>query len=392
MTTTHAAPAVTRPVIDTGRRYHPSHSIWRRTIAEEIARLSEVLNEAEAAGPPYADDDYLRQYPGYMSQAREELEQAWGETHPHQREGWNRHWWARTWYYLVCAWTGSETEAAWSALHRADALALMVTPDAVVRMENLDLETTFREAGDVPIGSHQYRTFEALFLRVAATGSEKAVEAHRTTTTAGTGGHASSTTTVVQPARARIELDDRIALRHLREQQHQAWEIARSRARIFRNILTSAIPVLVLVEVLLAALAWRDPTLLSLRLDQEAPQHSDVAMIMVLGAFGGMISAISSMRSLRNFQRSYGLPLAQSVLKIPAGAATAFAGILVLQQGLFGSVQTTSWDSTLPYAVVFGIAQLSITRKIDSRAADLLGDVNAKSPTTVTTTSPAASP
>src|SRR4051794_11190148 len=83
---TVSGPMVSGPIIDTGRRYHPSHSIWRRTIAEEIARLSEVLNEADTAGPPYADDDYRRQYGGYMAHAREELEQAWGETHPHQRE------------------------------------------------------------------------------------------------------------------------------------------------------------------------------------------------------------------------------------------------------------------------------------------------------------------
>jgi hypothetical protein len=66
---------------------------------------------------------------------------------------------------------------------------------------------------------------------------------------------------------------------------------------------------------------------------------------------------------------------------LPAGAATALAGIILLQHGLLG-IGAVDWDKVIPYALAFGIAQIAATRQIDSRASDLLGDANAKSPST----------
>jgi hypothetical protein len=111
-------------------------------------------------------------------------------------------------------------------------------------------------------------------------------------------------------------------------------------------------------------------------------------LIAGLGAFGGLLSALASLRALRNFQRFYGLPLAQTMLKLPAGSVTALAGILLLQHGILGSAGPVAWTTAVPYAVLLGIAQITVTRRIDSRANDLLGDANSKSPATVQTTSP----
>jgi hypothetical protein len=88
---------------------------------------------------------------------------------------------------------------------------------------------------------------------------------------------------------------------------------------------------------------------------------------------------------LRNFQRFFGLPLAQTLLKIPAGAATAVAGILLLQHGILGKIGPMEWPDVIAYAVLLGIAQIAVTKRIDSRASDLLGEVNSKSPSTTQT-------
>jgi hypothetical protein len=92
---------------------------------------------------------------------------------------------------------------------------------------------------------------------------------------------------------------------------------------------------------------------------------------------------VATIRAARNFQRFYGLPLAQGILKIPTGAASALAGVLLLQNGLLGAVATPGWDTIMSYALLFGVAQLAVTKQIDSRAGDLLGESNAKSPSTV---------
>jgi hypothetical protein len=263
---------------------------------------------------------------------------------------------------------------------------MRVAPDEVVRVESLELESTFRDAKDIAVGSHQYAAYDALFLRVSLTGAAHPTQARTTHVERTDGGVATSGATAKAPAHALVSTDDRMALRHVREQQFAAWDIARGKARIFRNILTSALPFLVIVLVVLAAISWTSPSLISLRTANDQAQSTDAALVMTLGAFGGLLSAVATVRSLRGFQRSYGLPLAQSLLKIPAGAATAFAGIFLLQDGLLGSVKTTDWKTTLPYALIFGVAQIGVTRKIDSRAADLLGDVNTKAPVSISTT------
>jgi hypothetical protein len=187
-----------------------------------------------------------------------------------------------------------------------------------------------------------------------------------------------------------VAVADRMLLREVLRQQHESWEIARSRVRIFRNILGATIPFLLAIVVGAAILGWFEPHLVPLRKDSESLQVTDFALIAGLGAFGGLLSALASLRALKNFQRFYGLPLAQTILKLPAGSVTALAGILLLQHGILGSAGPVAWTTAVPYAVLLGIAQITVTKRIDSRANDLLEDANSKSPATVQTTSPAS--
>jgi hypothetical protein len=191
-----------------------------------------------------------------------------------------------------------------------------------------------------------------------------------------------------QPVTA-IDAADRGLLRELRRQQNESWEIARSRVRIFRNILSAAIPFLTLFVVGAGILSWIRPDFVGFRKPQTmVGEASDLALIACLGAFGGLLSAVSSLQRLRNFQRFYGLPLAQTILKLPAGAVTAVAGMLLLQHGVLGSVGPVDWPTAMAYAVLLGVAQIAVTKRIDSRANDLLGDANSKSPATAQVTVP----
>jgi hypothetical protein len=64
--------------------------------------------------------------------------------------------------------------------------------------------------------------------------------------------------------------------------------------------------------------------------------------------------------------------------------------MIFLQHGLLG-IPVVGWDKIVPYALAFGIAQIAVTKRIDSRASDLLGDANNKSPSTTQNGAAAAS-
>jgi hypothetical protein len=255
---------------------------------------------------------------------------------------------------------------------------LMVLSDANLRSEALKVASVFNENDDIRPGDPRHLAFEAMFVRIASRGPAPAPAAPGPWHADEGGGGAAPLPPSGSPfpqEAYKVASADRVMLRELRRSQNEAWEISRSRLRIFRNILSGTIPFLTIVLLIAAVVSWRDPTLVSLRGN---PAASDVALVEFLGAFGGLLSAVATIRSLRNYQRFYGLPLAQTILKLPAGAATALVGIILLQHGLLG-IAAVDWEKVIPYALAFGIAQIAVTKRIDSRATDLLGDANSKS-------------
>ena len=351
-----AAATATRPHLKKrvlGRTQHRApYSIWRRMVLAEVAQVELDLNEAELNGSPYPNLDGY-DFDTYLDDADTEIKAAFEATRNERPNG-------PLWAFrlagreLVRVWTGSEHETAMAALHRAEGLLLMVAPEASLRAEALKIEATFLSTSDIPHADPRHAEFTALFARMKE--------------------------------RPTVALKDRVLLREVRQTQDESWEIARARVRIFRNILSATIPFLTASVLVAALVAGVDPRLIPLRGTTPNPSSSDVLMVLYLGALGGLLSSVATLQSARNYRRFYGLPLAQSLLKIPAGAASGLVGVLLLQESLFG-VKPVSWDTAMADAVVFGVAQIALTKKIDTRAGDLLGDVNAKSPTNGQSTS-----
>jgi hypothetical protein len=353
------------------------YSIWRRMALAEARQVEMDMAEAAFAGTPYPENP-VYDFGGYLMAVRKELDSARSAA----SATWPNGIFKRIGYAfaeLIRVWTGSEHETAVGALHRAEGLMLMVMSDANLRSEALKVASVFNENDDIRPGDPRHNAFEAMFVRIESKVSAP-VPASPGPSGAGEGAVGSAgpppspAAPLTQEAR-RVASGDRVMLRELRRSQNEAWEISRSRLRIFRNILSGTIPFLTIVLLIAAVMSWRDPTLVSLRPN---PGTSDVALVEFLGAFGGLLSAVATIRSLRNYQRFYGLPLAQTILKLPAGAATALVGIILLQHGLLG-ITAVDWEKVIPYALAFGIAQIAVTKRIDSRATDLLGDANSKS-------------
>ncbi len=95
-----------------------------------------------------------------------------------------------------------------------------------------------------------------------------------------------------------------------------------------------------------------------------------------LGALGGAASIVFAFRGAIP-SGPYNSLAAQSIVKVPLGAATAAMAIVVLKLG------TTNLSSAAvdAYAVIFGFAQQAFSQLIDSKASSLTGTTSSTSST-----------
>jgi hypothetical protein len=109
------------------------------------------------------------------------------------------------------------------------------------------------------------------------------------------------------------------------------------------------------------------------------PRGSDVWIVAGLGLLGGGLASAISVRKLASSAAPYDVPLALALLKVPTGALTAVAGILLLGGGFVpGLSELDTQRQILAYALVFGYAQQLATRFLDDRATTLLEQVPSK--------------
>lgn len=263
---------------------------------------------------------------------------------------------------LLALWTGSQTQAAWAYLHDANRLLLLIADNQYVRDQAFRLHTTLQESATlVNADPKRMAAYVGVLARIAQPPN---------------------------PEDPVADIDRRL-LQGIQSELSEEWDVSTERLRIFRNILTSTIAFLSASLLAIGLAAAVAPQALSLRLYPRYSGSGDVLEVELLGSLGGLLSGVAALQRLKGYQRSYGLPLAQTMLKIPVGAASGFVGVLLLQRGvLTTAVKAQRWTYVLAYAVVFGFAQLAVTRRLDSYAADLLQDASAKSSSvTVTTTS-----
>ena len=98
-----------------------------------------------------------------------------------------------------------------------------------------------------------------------------------------------------------------------------------------------------------------------------------------LGLLGGGLASAVSVRKVVRSAAPYDVPLALALLKVPTGALTAVAGILLLGGGFVpGFSELDTQRQILAYALIFGYAQQLATRYLDNRATALLAEVPSK--------------
>lgn len=202
--------------------------------------------------------------------------------------------------------------------------------------------------------------------------------------------------------------EKRARLAHTLEIGYDASDTLHVRVRDFRNVLlVTALLISVLVAGVTVVAALRptaiplcfEPTVTASRAAANSvpgqllmacptgeglgqlPTGGDVFVVGLLGLLGGALAAAFSIRNIRGTSTPYAIPIALALLKVPSGALTALAGLLLLS-GEFvpGLAELDTQSQILAYALVLGYAQQIATHLVDQRAQSILDSVPSKDP------------
>jgi hypothetical protein len=124
-----------------------------------------------------------------------------------------------------------------------------------------------------------------------------------------------------------------------------------------------------------------DPAKVSIDSEMSAAaKPSDILLVEFLGFFGAVVSVVALFRRLRRGTATpYNVPFSLAILKLPAGAVSAVAGLLLMRADFVPGLSALDTPAqVLGWALIFGIAQQLVTRLADNRADALLEDVGGR--------------
>ncbi|MEJ2889219.1 hypothetical protein [Actinomycetospora aeridis] len=168
-----------------------------------------------------------------------------------------------------------------------------------------------------------------------------------------------------------------------------------TRVRNLRNVLLIATVLITVLDLLFGWIAFETPAILPLCFEPSAsstvavevacptgdgfgrvPDRLDMVVVALLGLLGGSLAAAVSIRNMRATATPYDIPVCLALLKVPTGALTA-VGALIAIRGQFipGLSALDSQEQILAYALVFGYAQQLLTGLIDRRARTILDNL-----------------
>jgi hypothetical protein len=178
-------------------------------------------------------------------------------------------------------------------------------------------------------------------------------------------------------------------LRRVVQAGHEASDRQHTRVRNLRNVILVTALLIAVLDVLFGVAAFVMPQNIPLCFGNppavacptgddpgRVPTSWDLVVVALLGLLGGSLSAAVSIRSMRGTATPYDIPVCLALLKVPTGALTA-VGALIAIRGQFvpGLSALDSQEQILAYALVFGYAQQLLTGMIDRRARDVLDNL-----------------
>ncbi|MGW3991232.1 hypothetical protein [Streptomyces sp. NPDC004830] len=181
-----------------------------------------------------------------------------------------------------------------------------------------------------------------------------------------------------------------LAVRALRA-ANDAQDLERARARSFRNILLTSVLLTGLIAGLLVFWGYAEPSAIAQNLCfrpkvnlvcpiDGTPEGADVLIVEFFGLCGAALAGAVSLRHMQGTATPYMVPICLLLLRLPVGALAAVFGLLVIQGGFVpGLTDLDSGAQILAWALMFGIAQETVTRLVDQQSKRVLGNVRGPS-------------
>ena len=180
--------------------------------------------------------------------------------------------------------------------------------------------------------------------------------------------------------------DDRECLAQSIRTVYEESDKENVRLRSFRNVLLGATTTLAVLAILFAIFGAAFPAAVD-RLGISSstgsslhglpPAGTDIVAIELLGLISATLVGAIAIRRMEGTSTVYGVPMASLLLKLPTGALTALAGILMMRAGIAGL--PVSGDTPIAaYALLFGASQQGFTGLIDRKAHSVLDNVSSK--------------
>lgn len=240
--------------------------------------------------------------------------------------------------------TGADIERSWAALHQADELLYNVRSDDSVRARASELLASARARLDKndPRRDDYEATLQP-FVRGPGRPSPESPDVPRI---------------------------DRAAFVEISRNLNQISDDSHGRVRNYRNVVLT---ITLFLTAGVFALAFDPPSAPWLPINHGDAPWPTIWQVEVVGALGGLLAAVTTLRGLEGFAGPYSLPLMMGLLKIPAGALTGLLGALWMQNGVFSGLQPQDGLKILAYVALFGYAQQTLTTFADKQAGQLLG-------------------
>ncbi|WP_319452995.1 MULTISPECIES: hypothetical protein [unclassified Mycobacterium] len=312
-------PPAARRGLRSGR---PPRSVWRERARSRLSDLQVQLDEL----PPD------RQLAGQCREARRQLEEALKilDTRPQLRGMWN----------------GIDVEATWVRIHSIDAAVIRLADPQVVKAK---LPSIVADGGEL-LGKDNRR---------------------------------------VATLREYVEKPEwdrhaRESIAHSVRAVYEASDSENVRLRSFRNLLFGATLALALIAVGLAFVDVTRPSALGLSAAMtgngaDLSSRGNIVVVELLGLVSASLVGALSLRRMQGTSSAYAVPMATMLLKLPAGALAAVAGLLMIKAGIVGpSVSASSSAHVMGYALLLGASQHSITGLVDRQAQKVLNGVSSK--------------
>lgn len=313
-------------------------SIWRVLAFGSYAKVRDELKRLHAQDGGAGQDTGQESVIASCEQA---LHDALEAMVPEKREGWGSpHRW---WHMLKRFYSGTRIEQAWLAIHRARGGLYLLYPPTEVPAQIEGLQNLVEE---LPESSTRK----------------------------------SLTTTLGRLKAGAVTAATNSELREVYEQAMSISDALQREARTLRNTLMTASAAIFVVVMTLGLAHVLDKQIVELCLKHGKEElcplgHSlhplDVFTVELAGMLGGLLSVVIPLATGERVQTPYRIFNQQLVLKTFAGAASALAGVILVESELIAGFTFNSASAVLGYAIVFGFAQQIVTGAVDRRANSL---------------------